>query len=120
MGRRRNKEWIRDGTRGALWRSHGTRRRGSGDSGLTAERLWTAWRRWQCETGEDLAVKTACRWLGATETVERNSIPTSGYSMDASPAWHEQMAVWLVAMNDLGSFNLEQMGLTGFEKALPH
>jgi NitT/TauT family transport system substrate-binding protein len=59
-----------------------------------------------------LAVKTACRWLGTSEAVERESIPTSGYSMDVSADWHDQMATWVAAMNDLGVFNLALKGKT--------
>ena len=49
----------------------------------------------------DKAVKSASRWLGTSEAVERMSIATSGYSMEASPEWRKTMAQWVVAMNGL-------------------
>ena len=52
----------------------------------------------------DAAVLAATRWLGTSEQVERNSIPTSGYSMDPTPDWHDRMAVWLKTMQGLSVF----------------
>ncbi len=53
----------------------------------------------------DAAVNSAVRWIGTSEKVERNSIPTSGYSMDASLDWHSRMALWLKTMQELEVFN---------------
>jgi len=53
----------------------------------------------------DIAATSAAEWIGTTEKVEKRSIPTSGYSMAASKEWHEQMKVWLAAMNELGIFS---------------
>jgi len=52
----------------------------------------------------DGAVTAATRWLGTSEQVERSSIPTSGYSMDPTPEWHDRMAVWLKTMQGLAVF----------------
>lgn len=52
----------------------------------------------------DTAVASATRWIGTSEQVERNSIPTSGYSMTPSKEWHASMATWFDAMNRLGVF----------------
>ena len=49
----------------------------------------------------DAAVAAAAHWIGTSETVERESIPTSGYSMAADAEWHDHMRTWLTAMNDL-------------------
>ena len=62
-------------------------------------------------TDQDAAVKVATRWIGTTETVERNSIPTSGYSMTASPEWRGHMKTWFVEMNGLGLFTGKLKGL---------
>ncbi|MBN1676254.1 MAG: ABC transporter substrate-binding protein [Kiritimatiellae bacterium] len=53
----------------------------------------------------DSAVQTACRWIGMSEAVERNSIPTSGYAMDADDAWRQCMATWLKAMQGLDALS---------------
>jgi NitT/TauT family transport system substrate-binding protein len=50
------------------------------------------------------AVAAAVRWIGTSETVERMSIPTSGYSMEPSPQWHETMDRWINAMGGLRVF----------------
>ena len=50
------------------------------------------------------AVAAAVRWIGTSETVERMSIPTSGYSMEPSPQWHETMDRWIDAMGGLRVF----------------
>ncbi len=52
-------------------------------------------------TDLDSAVKSACRWLGTSEKVERTSIPTSCYSMTESKEWHASMAKWIETMNEL-------------------
>jgi hypothetical protein len=52
----------------------------------------------------DKAVAAAVRWIGTSESVERMSIPTSGYSMEPSTQWHMTMGKWLEAMNGLGVF----------------
>ena len=52
----------------------------------------------------DKAVAAAVRWIGTSETVERMSIPTSGYSMEPSEQWHTTMGKWLEAMGGLGIF----------------
>ena len=62
-------------------------------------------------TDLDCAVEAACRWIGTSESVERMSIATSGYSMDATTEWHSYMAVWIEAMNGLGVFREKLKGL---------
>jgi len=52
----------------------------------------------------DKAVAAAVRWIGTSEAVERMSIPTSGYSMDASPRWNETMTKWIETMSGLKIF----------------
>jgi len=52
----------------------------------------------------DKAVEAAVRWIGTSESVERMSIPTSGYSMEPSEQWHRTMGKWIEAMNGLGVF----------------
>ncbi len=52
----------------------------------------------------DMTVAAAVRWIGTSETVERMSIPTSGYAMDPSEQWHEAMGQWAAVMNGLGVF----------------
>lgn len=54
----------------------------------------------------DLDKTVACtvRWIGTSESVERMSIPTSGYSMEPSAQWHQTMDKWIEAMNGLGIF----------------
>jgi len=52
----------------------------------------------------DKAVASAVRWIGTSEAAERMSIPTSGYSMEASPLWLETMSQWVEAMNGLQVF----------------
>lgn len=52
----------------------------------------------------DKAVASAVRWIGTSESVERMSIPTSGYSMEPSAEWHETMGKWIEAMNGLSVF----------------
>lgn len=52
----------------------------------------------------DMAVAAAVRWIGTSETVERMSIPTSGYSMEPSEQWHRTMGKWIEAMNGLDIF----------------
>ncbi|MHC5073546.1 MAG: ABC transporter substrate-binding protein, partial [Planctomycetota bacterium] len=63
-------------------------------------------------TDLDKAVSAAVRWIGTTETVEKMSIPTSGYSMEPSEYWHQTMYNWVIAMNGLDVF-------TGKLKELP-
>lgn len=63
------------------------------------------------------AAKIASRWIGTTTEVEKNSIPTSGYSMDDNAHWHETMAVWAKAMNQLGFFRKNLKGLPEKELA---
>jgi len=50
------------------------------------------------------AVASATRWIGTSETVEKMSIPTSGYSMEATGQWHQTMEKWIQAMNGLDIF----------------
>ncbi len=59
----------------------------------------------------DKAVAAAVRWIGTSESVERMSIPTSGYSMEASEQWHQTMGKWIEAMNGLGVFRNKLKGL---------
>ena len=62
-------------------------------------------------TDMDSAVAAACRWIGTTQSVERMSIATSGYSMAADAQWHARMADWIVAMNGLNVFRDKLKGL---------
>ncbi len=59
----------------------------------------------------DKAVAAATRWIGTSETVERMSIPTSGYSMVQDDQWQGTMNKWIVAMNELGTFTGKLKGL---------
>lgn len=52
----------------------------------------------------DKAVTSAVRWIGTSESVERMSIPTSGYSLEPSALWHRTMGKWMEAMNGMGIF----------------
>jgi len=65
----------------------------------------------------DAGVRSACRWIGTSEDVERASIPTSGYSLEADAAWHGCMSVWFDAMNDLGALQNRLKGLQEEEAA---
>ncbi len=56
-------------------------------------------------------VASAVRWIGTSESVERMSIPTSGYSMEPSAQWHRTMNKWIEAMNGLGVFRGKLQGL---------
>jgi NitT/TauT family transport system substrate-binding protein len=59
----------------------------------------------------DKAVAAAVRWIGTSESVERMSIPTSGYSMEPSEQWHRAMGKWIEAMNGLGIFKDKLKGV---------
>jgi NitT/TauT family transport system substrate-binding protein len=59
----------------------------------------------------DKAVSAAVRWIGTNESVERMSIPTSGYSMETSEQWHQTMGKWIEAMNGLGIFKDKLKGV---------
>ena len=59
----------------------------------------------------DKAVAAAVRWIGTSESVERMSIPTSGYSMESSEQWQQTMDKWIEAMNALGIFKNKFKGL---------
>jgi NitT/TauT family transport system substrate-binding protein len=52
----------------------------------------------------DTTVTAAVRWIGTSETVERMSIPTSGYAMEPSLQWREAMGQWSGVMNRLEVF----------------
>lgn len=60
----------------------------------------------------DKAVASAVHWIGTSETVEKISIPASGYSMETSEQWYLTMAQWSNVMNDLEIF---EGGLKGLE-----
>jgi len=64
------------------------------------------------------AVDSAVRWIGTSESVERMSIPTSGYSMDPSVQWHQTMGKWMEAMNGLDIFRDKLQGLKPDEVSL--
>lgn len=51
-----------------------------------------------------IAVKDASQWLGVAEAVEKESIPTSGYSTIPSQKWKKGMYVWVDAMHELDRF----------------
>ncbi len=59
----------------------------------------------------DKAVAAAVRWIGTSESVERMSIPTSGYSMEPSEQWNQTMGKWIEAMNGLGVFSGKLKGI---------
>jgi NitT/TauT family transport system substrate-binding protein len=52
----------------------------------------------------DTTTAAAVRWIGTSETVERMSIPTSGYSMETSEQWYDAMGQWSDVMNGLAVF----------------
>jgi len=56
-------------------------------------------------------LKIASRWIGTTPEVEKQSVATSGYSMNPSEEWHKTMSVWADAMNKLGIFTESLEGL---------
>ena len=56
-------------------------------------------------------IASTIRWIGTSESVERMSIPTSGYSMEPSAQWHQTMGKWIEAMNGLGIFRGKLEGL---------
>jgi len=56
-------------------------------------------------------IASTIRWIGTSESVERMSIPTSGYSMELSAQWHQTMGKWIEAMNGLGVFRGTLKGL---------
>jgi len=60
-------------------------------------------------------VASAVRWIGTTETVERMSIPTSGYSMEPSKQWHQTMGKWMEAMDGLSIFRGKLQGIESKE-----
>jgi hypothetical protein len=60
-------------------------------------------------------VASAVRWIGTTETVERMSIPTSGYSMEPSAQWRRTMNKWKEAMDGLSIFRGKLQGLESKE-----
>ncbi len=60
---------------------------------------------------QDKAVTAAVRWIGTSESVERMSIPTSGYSMEPSERWNQTMHKWIEAMNGLDVFQGKLKGL---------
>jgi NitT/TauT family transport system substrate-binding protein len=62
-------------------------------------------------TDLEKAVSSAVRWIGTSRTVERMSIPTSGYSLEPSARWHQTMGKWIEAMNGLGIFRGKLEGL---------
>jgi NitT/TauT family transport system substrate-binding protein len=62
----------------------------------------------------DKAVLSAINWIGTSESVERMSIPTSGYSMDDTQHWHDTMNIWTTAMNRLDVFE-NKFKNTGYE-----
>jgi len=62
-------------------------------------------------TDIDKAVASAVRWLGTSESVERMSIATSGYSLEASDKWNTTMTRWIEAMNGLGIFKDKLKGV---------
>jgi NitT/TauT family transport system substrate-binding protein len=59
----------------------------------------------------DKVVAAAVRWIGTSESVERMSIPTSGYSMEPSAEWYQTMYKWIEAMNRLDVFREKLKGL---------
>jgi NitT/TauT family transport system substrate-binding protein len=59
----------------------------------------------------DKAIAAAVRWIGTSESVERMSIPTSGYSMEPSAKWHKTMSKWIEVMNGLDIFRAKLKGL---------
>ncbi|MBN1362793.1 MAG: ABC transporter substrate-binding protein [Sedimentisphaerales bacterium] len=65
----------------------------------------------------DKVVTATVRWIGTSETVERMSIPTSGYAMDPSEQWHEAMAQWASVMDGLGVFRDKLKGKSPQEVA---
>ena len=56
-------------------------------------------------------IASTIRWIGTSESVERMSIPTSGYSMEPSAQWHQTMGKWIEAMNGLSIFRGKLEGL---------
>lgn len=65
----------------------------------------------------DKAIPAVSRWIGTSEAVEKMSMPTSGYAMEDSEAWHGHMATWFDAMGKLGFFKGTLKGKTEKEAA---
>jgi len=63
-------------------------------------------------TDLDAAVASGARWVGTSESVERESVPTSTYTMARSSEWHAAMREWLRIMNRLGLFRGKLEGLS--------
>jgi len=57
--------------------------------------------------------KIAARWIGTSEAVELESLPTSGYSLAADQEWHRTMGIWIRHMNALG---ILKKGLKGLDE----
>lgn len=60
----------------------------------------------------DKAVAAAVKWIGTSESIERMSIRTSGYSMDSSDQWYQTMAQWIKTMQGLEIFKDKIQGLS--------
>ena len=65
----------------------------------------------------DKAVASATKWIGTSETVEKMSIPTSGYSLEASEEWYRTMAKWIEVMQGMNQFRGQLKGKTVEEVA---
>lgn len=63
-------------------------------------------------------IASTTRWIGTSESVERMSIPTSGYSMEPSAQWHQTMGKWIEALNGLDVFRSKLKGLESEEVPL--
>ena len=50
----------------------------------------------------EAAVNSAARWIGTSCEVERKSIASSMYSMEAGQQWRQSMLQWIEAMDELG------------------
>lgn len=54
----------------------------------------------------------AARWVGTSDKVELESLPTSGFSMNPTKDWHKRMDQWVGAMNRLDTFTGQLKGLS--------
>ncbi|KPK75605.1 MAG: hypothetical protein AMJ79_10700 [Phycisphaerae bacterium SM23_30] len=68
-------------------------------------------------TDLEKAVASATKWIGTSETVEKMSIPTSGYSLEASEEWYGTMAKWIEVMDGMDQFRGQLKGKTVEEAA---
>lgn len=61
---------------------------------------------------QTIAIDAASHWIGTSKAIEKDSIATSGYSMETSKEWYGNMTIWLKTMNNLNLFKKQLKGKT--------